>query len=343
MSPIKVILFADHRPGHYHVSEGVVKALGRVADVDCTRIDIQRRKLLPNRFMRSLLKRGTSPEKLIGLGYRFKTSELPEADLIVSSGGETLIANIATARLLGAQNIFCGSLRKLAPENFSLVLTSYDRLENEPRHAIVLKPNTMDPDALGRGGALPEFSLEAPPRRVACLIGGDSGYFTFTEEEWRGLADRLKDISRAYGMKWLISTSRRTGDLAGDIFAELAQDEGVVERFVDYRTAGPGTLPDILARADAVLCTADSSSMVSEAVSARQPVIGIRPAVSGYKPEEAEYLDFMAARNWCRFFDLGEFDATLFMSALGEITPTQENHLDMLAGVLQTRLPDLFK
>ena len=346
MPPIKVILLKDHRPGHYHVSEGVVSALRRVADVTCTRIDIRRRKALPSRLMRALLKRGTSPSLLIGLGYGFKCRELPEADLVVSSGGDTLIANIATAKLLNAKNIFCGSLRRIAPENFSLVLTSYDRLGDEPRHAIVLKPNTMDPDALGRVNSNTDFSTEHPPRLAGCLIGGNSGLFTFSEREWRGLALRLRDISSTYGTRWLISTSRRTGDLAGDIFKQLAgdktADKSVVEDFVDYRTAGPGTLPEILARADAIVCTADSSSMVSEAVSARLPVIGIRPESYGFKSDEAEYLDFMTARDWCRFLDLKALDAQSFMAALQEIKPMTHNHLDVLAEVLKDKLPGLF-
>ncbi len=342
MPPIRAILFADHRPGHYHVSEGVIKALGRLREVDCTRIDIRRRRWVPNRLLRALLKRGVDPGFLMALAYGLKRQDLAPADLVVSSGGETLIANIAAARMLGAGNIFCGSLRRIPPEAFSLVLTSYDRLAGEPRHAIVLKPNKMDPNDLGRTGALPKFSTENPPRLAGCLIGGNSGMFAFREDEWRALAGALKKITEAFGTKWLISTSRRTGDMAGDIFLELAKNDEVVESFIDYRTAGPGTLPGILARADAILCTADSSSMVSEAVSARQPVIGVRPETFGYKSEEAEYLDFMTARNWCRFMALDDLQPERFIAALREIEPMAENHLDVLAHVLKERLPNLF-
>ena len=343
MQPIKVILLKDHRPGHYHVSEGVVAALRRVAEVECTHVEIHRRKLVPNRFMRSLLKRGVSPARLIRLGYGIKPGALPKADLIVSSGGETLVANIALAKLMNAENIFCGSLRKIPPTSFSLVLTSYDRLAGEPRHAIVLKPNTMDADALGRGGVLPELSVENPPKCAGCLIGGNSGMFTFSEDEWRELARKMKAISDAFGTRWLISTSRRTGDVAGDIFKEFSKDKTCVEEFIDYRNAGPGTLPDILKRADAILCTADSSSMVSEAVSARQPVIGVRPQIYNYKSEEADYLDFMTARGWCRFMDLNALAPESFMRALDEIRPMDHNHLDVLADVLKEKLPDLFR
>ena len=342
MQAIKVLLLKDHRPGHFHVSEGVVAALARVAEVECVRVDIKRRKILPSRLMRALLKRGVATERLIQLGYGFSVSDLPKADLVISSGGETLIANIACAKLLGADNIFCGSLRKITPKNFSLVLTSYDRLENEPRHAIVLKPNMMDPDALGRGGALERFNIDNPPRLAGCLIGGNSGMFTFSHDEWRALSAQLRDISKAYGTKWLISTSRRTGDEAGDVFKELALDKSVVEEFVDYRHAGPGTLPDIFSRADAILCTADSSSMVSEGVCARQPVIGVRPKIYDYKSEEDEYLDFMGKRDWCRFMDLEDLSGLSFMGALDEIEPMAHNHLDILAGVLKERLPQLF-
>ena len=65
----------------------------------------------------------------------------------------------------------------------------------------------------------------------------------------------------------------------------------MVARFIDYRTAGPGTLPEVFATAEVIVCTEDSSTMISEAVSARLPVVGVAPAAHRFTDEEEAYRD----------------------------------------------------
>ena len=103
-------------------------------------------------------------------------------------------------------------------------------------------------------------------------------------------------VAKAWGTRWLVSTSRRTPDYVADKIAELAKDESVVARFIDYRTAGPGTLPEIFAKAEIIVCTEDSSTMISEAVSARLPVVGVAPAAHRFTDEEQNYRSFLIAQ-----------------------------------------------
>ena len=104
--------------------------------------------------------------------------------------------------------------------------------------------------------------------------------------EWERLLEFAKRLSQAWGTRWLVSTSRRTPDHVADKVAELAKDESVIARFIDYRTAGPGTLPEIFGKAEMIVCTEDSSTMVSEAVSARLPVVGVAPEAHRFTDEE---------------------------------------------------------
>ena len=78
--------------------------------------------------------------------------------------------------------------------------------------------------------------------------------------------------------------------------AELAKDESVVARFIDYRTQGPGTLPEVFGKAEVILCTEDSSTMISEAVSARLPVVGVAPRAHRFTDEERSYREFLIAQ-----------------------------------------------
>ena len=342
MSELQVLLLADDRPGHYHLSQGVVAALKRLADVETTELRISRRALVPTRSLRWLNSRGTAPERVLQMGYGVDAAALPRADLVISAGGETLPANVAAARALGAQNIFCGSLRTVAPEDVSLTVTSYQRFAGKPGHLVALKPSAIDPAELGRPKAVPQYGAANPPKLAGLLIGGDSGLFHYREEEWRRLLDFARQLSAQWGTRWLISTSRRTPDpIAEEVFA-LAKDKDVVADFLDYRWAGPGTLPKIFGRAEVIVCSEDSSTMISEAVSARLPVVGVAPAAHRFTDEEKDYRNFLMENGWCRVLPIAKLSPDAFAGALSEIEPLQENPLDALAAKLKERLPELF-
>jgi len=116
----------------------------------------------------------------------------------------------------------------------------------------------------------------------------------------------------------------------------------MIARFIDYRTAGPGTLPEIFGKADVIVCTEDSSTMISEAVSARLPVVGAAPAAHRFTDEEQDYRNFMVANGWCRVLPIAELTPPSFAKALSEIEPPRDNPLDVLAAKLKARLPQLF-
>lgn len=338
---LDILILSDGRPGHYHLSEGVAAAIARRRSVNIRRIDVHRPRWLPGRVLARLLGSGDRLTPILGriLGL---PAALPQAGLVISAGGETAAANIVASRKLRAVNVFCGTLRRLPAEQYALVVSSYARHADRPRHLVCLKPNGIDPDTLGttRRRAGPSGK---PPEVAGLLIGGDSGFFTYEAGEWRRLVEFLETSHKAHGTRWIVSTSRRSPDFIGDVIAKLARlDDSPVQSFIDFRTAGPGTLPRLFASADAILCTEDSSTMLSEAVCARLPVVGVSPRQHGFKDEEAEYRAFMREQGWCRFLPIAGLSPGTFAAALAEVRPLEENHLDRLAQSLAERLPALF-
>jgi uncharacterized protein len=342
--PLKIIFLADTRPGHYHLAQGVIAAIARLRPVEVTRVEVNRKWIVPTRWLRRRITAQTFfPPRMLRMAYRIDAHALPKADLVVSAGGETQMPNICVARFLDIPSVFCGSLlRGLGPENFNLIVSSYDRDAGSDRHMVVLKPSAIDPDALGRPASVPRYGPEHYPKLAGLLIGGNAGPFRYRRKEWERLLAFAAEISKEWGTRWLISTSRRTPDSVADQIAHLARDRGVVERFIDYRTAGPGTLPDLFGKADVVVCTEDSSTMVSEAVSARLPVVGVAPAAHRFTDEEQNYRAFLVANDWCRVLPIAALTPTSFAGALAEIEPIKENPLDALAAKLKERLPQLF-
>ena len=89
-TPLRVIFLADTRPGHYHIAQGVITALSRLRPVDVTRIEVKRKWIVPTRWLRARINAKTFyPPRMLRMAYRIDAEELPEADLVVSAGGET--------------------------------------------------------------------------------------------------------------------------------------------------------------------------------------------------------------------------------------------------------------
>jgi hypothetical protein len=106
-----------------------------------------------------------------------------------------------------------------------------------------------------------------PRPLIAVLIGGDNSVYRLTEQSFAALCDRLVALARS-GVGLVITPSRRTGD---------AQRALLHKRLADlpaYIWDGSGDNPyfGMLGAADAILVTADSVSMISEAAATGKPV-----------------------------------------------------------------------
>ena len=121
---LKVIFLADIGPGHYHLAQGVIVAIGRLRAVEVTRVEVKGKWIVPTRWLRRrITAQGFFPPRMLRMAYRIDAYALPKADLVVSAGGETQMPNICVARFLDIPSIFCGSLlRGLGPENFNLIV-----------------------------------------------------------------------------------------------------------------------------------------------------------------------------------------------------------------------------
>ena len=342
--PLTALLIADGKPGHYHQAEGVIAAVARVRPVESQRLEVRRRFVIPTRTLLQMVNWGAAPALVLRLGYGLQARSLPAADLVVSAGGETLAANAAIAKALGVPNVFCGRLRRLQPRHVSLVIVSLMRFAELPNHLVTLPPSPIDaaPRAIN-GEDAARYGRTSPPPRVGVLIGGDSGTFRYTSQDWLQLTHFLGEAHRLRGIRWLIATSRRSGPDISDVIAAMtSKAECGIDTLVDFRTAGPGTLPSIFAAADAILCTDDSTTMISEAVAACLPVVSVAPAACTLEEREAEYREMLAGKGWYRSLPLARLTPETFLAALEEIAPRTSSQVDELADAMSRRLPELF-
>lgn len=96
--------------------------------------------------------------------------------------------------------------------------------------------------------------------RAAVLLGGDSRHHTFNDTDMARLTNELRALA-ASGTKLMVTASRRTPAALRDHIFTLARESG------GYAWDGTGENPYIpmLALADVIVATADSTNMIGEA------------------------------------------------------------------------------
>ncbi len=336
--PQSIILLCDDKPGHFHSAEGVAAAVQLIAPFGIHRVEVRRPAYAPPDLLSWLTNRHTPPGVILKAIYGLEAAKLPAASLVVSAGGDTLAANIALARLQGIPNIFYGSIRRYRIEDFTLVLNSQPERTAHPREVQFMKPSARDPFSIppARGADGDQ------PLRLALLVGGNSGTVTFQDADWDRLVAFLRACKERHGFKFVVSNSRRTPPSFSDRLASVATEtDSPIARFIDVRHVGAGTLLELFSDCDAVIATTDSSSMISEAIWMRRPVIAVAPERSRHLDREARYRAYLEARGWCREIPLTSLDARHVRNLLASLTPQDENPQAELAGLLKRHLPQL--
>jgi uncharacterized protein len=343
MPPLKALLIADGRPGHVALSEGILAAITRRRAVDVTRLEVRRPRIVPARLLSALTNGGISPASILQRVYGINGGSLPEAHVVISAGGDTLAANVAAARMLGVPNLFYGSLRRFKADDFALILNSYARYQDHPKYLVTLKPNKLDADEIaGMADGIPS-AIAQPPKTAGLLLGGDTPTMAFGLANWRRIADFVSATHAQHDTRWMVSNSRRTPDAASELFANLANSAASpITRFIDVRHVESGTLRELFSFAHAVAVTADSSSMLSEAIWVRRRVVVLTPEGSALPPDEQDYRNFLSASGWTGSVTLNGLTPHTWLAALARVAPLTANPLDLLAAELERRVPQIF-
>lgn len=342
--PLRVFLISDGRPGHFNLSEGIVAAVARRRSVEVTRLEVRKSHWIAGPVLSTFTNAGISPRLILSTVYGIAPNQLGTPGLIVSAGGNTLAANIAAARMTNAPNIFYGSLRRFRPADFALSMTSYASDARTPNRLMWLKPSKLDPDELDTPpGSHGDVDTNATTKTFGLILGGNAGTVNFRNEDWSELLRFISSSDETMGARWIVANAPRTPDDVSDRFAAIAaRKNSPIARFIDVRTAGPGTLGILLAQSNAVVCTADSSTMLSETVWMQRPVVAVSPRDFSLPENETTYRSWLEKNGWTVTMPIAALTPEKFATSLARIKPLSRNPLDQLANELQRRLPALF-
>ena len=219
----------------------------------------------------------------------------PWPDLVIASGRKCVGLALAIRRASRGQSFTVFVQRpRWGRAGFDLIVAPrHDGLTGDnvfPTRGALSRVTAPDLDAAAVRFA-PAFA-GLPRPLVACLIGGTSRRHRLTPAGARAIGEALAKLAAKSGAGLLITASRRTPPASFAAFEEGLADAPA------YIWRGDGDNPYLgfLAMAEAILVTADSVSMVSDACATGKPV-HILP-VEGREPAQFKrfYAELQAER-----------------------------------------------
>ncbi|MEK9661094.1 MAG: mitochondrial fission ELM1 family protein [Alphaproteobacteria bacterium] len=258
---LRTWIVSDGKIGMENQCRGVAEALG--VDAEIKRIDIAKpwRWLPPQLWLSPL-------SVLTEKGDRLAP---PWPDLLIATGRKSVAPALAIRTASGGKT-FCVQIQNpgVDPARFDLVIApQHDGLVGENVVSLLGSPHGVTANKLAQ--ARSEFAAlvePLPQPRIAVLLGGDNAVYRMTDAIADALARQLADAARSSGGGLAITASRRTP--ASAMVRIRAALTGEATMFYDGK--GPNPYLGYLAWADAVIVTADSVNMVTEATATGKPV-----------------------------------------------------------------------
>jgi mitochondrial fission protein ELM1 len=246
-SPLKTAVFLDGRPGHEKQTLGIVRALGRLRPLQITEIRVDRRPLL-----KEVCAWG---RYFLGSNDVAPSSDQGHYDLLIGTGSRTHIPMLSQKRRSRALCVTCMAPSSLLIGRFDLCcVPEHDGIPAGKNVLLTIGPPNCARPAAGHD-----------PKRGLILLGGvDEKSHSWNSAE---IIAYVQDLAtRERRKRWTVSSSPRTPQETVFLLEELAKKMENIE-FFRYENTAPGWVEEQYAANGTVWVTADSMSMVYEALS----------------------------------------------------------------------------
>lgn len=278
----RLLILSDGKPGHVNQSIAFAKLLHCDYDV----VDV-RFRCPGGKAISYLLDR-------VGVYWRriFRTDSFAgQYAAVVSAGSATYYANRTLAKRLQ-----CSAVAIMFPRGYRLGFE------------LIIAQQHDHPPQLDNVLCLPvNLSMTQPggivrpvkgKKYLGLVIGGDSHHGKLSVERLKQQIDTIIRLLPKHQV-WL-TTSRRTPHDVERMLAEYALDFSV---FYSQQQINP--IPDFLEHCDIVFITADSSSMISEAVSNGNAAVEILPITDCFAPagKFKDMIDPLIVNEFVHIFD----------------------------------------
>jgi mitochondrial fission protein ELM1 len=297
--PLVVWLLTDGAAGHESQSQGIVDALAEGRALRVERVSLKLRGGSRKRLARLALKLRL-PLSARWLARLYDGLRLPDGrpGLIVSSGGNTLAASAILARAHGVPNVYSGTPKGWPAHACDVVFTVVPA--GTANNVVLALPPVPQ--------AAVDVAATAPGDCLLLLIGGATAEYPFSDGDFRALVEGMVCLARQTGRRWLVTTSRRSGERVEDLLAtQLPAD--IVADMVLFGRAPRRVMGEFLRRAAQVYVTEDSLSMVAEAIWSGRPACSIAPVQAAPGRNDRLALESYAAQGLLRRVTVPQFAA----------------------------------
>lgn len=192
--------------------------------------------------------------------------EGPWPDILLASGRKAVAAARYVKKASEGKTFVCFIQDpRVSPKDFDLVaVPEHDPTRGSNVITTLAAPNKITDDKLDDAREeFPQFEDIKSPR-VAVMIGGNSKAHTLTQAVMETLCEQLKGLDCGL----MVSTSRRTGEANTQMLHDALKG---TDAFI-WDGQEPNPYIAMLAWADHIIVTSDSTSMLSDAAATGKPV-----------------------------------------------------------------------
>ena len=348
---INVVVLSDGKPGHESSSNGIIKSLQRICQIESQTIQVRLRFKFMRRFLRILLNsNGVSKNIPRGLQHLFMSllyrtesiHNLPYCKLdtwIISAGGDTSFLNAWLSRHYGVRNIFASSLRGLKPSLFTVHVTTNSSLTSPNVVYGPIAPSPISWVSMEQEGLLfsEKYGLVDSPV-VALLLGGDGAGYRYSTEYIRNTVAKTIQLCRKLNAKLILTTSRRTGLKTEKAIKPLLDTSSVIAYSCLYNHEPKKVMLKILGAADIVILTPESGSMITESITTGKPVYLLDLPPKNSQTHYESFLDSHIDAKRVKKVSLNQLSYISITRGTSYFKTLNEDPLIVLAKQLKTKI-----
>ncbi|CAB1217432.1 ELM1/GtrOC1 family putative glycosyltransferase [Acinetobacter bouvetii] len=276
-----ILILTDGRPGHETQSIGIAKLLNHEQSYAVQFLKIQQ----PSKLIKQLFKKTYSWLPKSWMLKHFLLAEQiqqlcteSKIEFIVSAGGDTLLPNALVKSVMQSQNhkvknIIATSLRGMPESAYDLVFTIDAAKKDVPPYIYYpVAPNKLISFQLNQDvqDARQALNIASNVQCWTILIGADTAEVKIGGvKHW---VDMLQKLSANHpDDQIIVSTSRRTPPAFEHSLKILQQHSNI--RLILVGEGNQTPIQDLIYAADYVVCSPDSTSMVSESLMAEKKLL----------------------------------------------------------------------
>lgn len=199
----------------------------------------------------------------------------PFPDIVIASGRRAVAYLRALRKASNGRSftVFLKDPRTGAGTADLIWVSEHDRLRGENVLVTVTSPHRLAPERLAAARQDPPAAIAALPHpRATVLVGGDSRHHRFRPDDIARFVADLDSLARS-GVALMGSRSRRTPPALAAAIGEVFARHGGWW----WDGAGDNPYVPLLANADAIVVTADSTNMIGEAAATGAPILVFEP------------------------------------------------------------------